>query len=155
MDYSFDPARVDRDQVFAWLRETYWSPNLRRDVFEIGFTNSVIIGAYDGDRIVGFARVISDKATFAWLSDVYVDASYRGRGIGREMVRQLMALPDFKTLRRWCLATLDAQGVYKALGYQDVDPGRFLIFRNPVEVWQDLSDPEAISPGNLPGPQSV
>src|SRR5215475_15696150 len=98
---STDPARIQFDVVYAWLRTTYWSPNIRREVSRTAFANSLVAGAYTHDgRQLGVARVASDRATFAWLCDVYVDDSARGLGIARAMVKALMAHPELQTIRR-------------------------------------------------------
>src|SRR5689334_17057733 len=119
---SMDPGRLDLPRVYGWLRAAYWSPGVRRDVVERAFANSLSVGAYaaDGGQ-VGVARAVTDCATFAWLCDVFVDPAMRGRGIARAMVRELMADPRLQTLRRWCLGTRDAHGVYAALGFAPVD----------------------------------
>jgi GNAT superfamily N-acetyltransferase len=119
---SIDPARLDLDRVHGWLRDAYWSPGVRRDIVERAFANSLSVGAYGPDgRQLGVARVVTDQATFAWLCDVYVDHDARGRGIARAMVRALLEDPRLQTLRRWCLGTRDAHGVYAPLGFTAVD----------------------------------
>src|SRR5215204_6103772 len=105
---STDPARVQLDAVHAWLGSCYWSPGIRRDVVERAFDNSLVAGAYRGGAQIGVARVVTDRATFAWLCDVFVEETERGRGIGRAMVQALLDDPRLQTLRRWCLATRDA-----------------------------------------------
>jgi len=90
------------------------------------FANSLVAGAYAGGRQLGFARAVTDQATFAWLADVYVADDVRGRGIARSLVRALMADPRTATLRRWLLGTRDAHGVYRELGFSPVDPTVFM-----------------------------
>jgi len=119
---STDPARLDLDRVYSWLHHAYWSPGVRRDIVERAFANSLSIGAYANDGAqLGVARVVTDQATFAWLCDVFVDPTARGRGVARAMVQALLADPRLQTLRRWCLATRDAHGVYAPLGFAAVD----------------------------------
>ncbi|MBV6457880.1 MAG: hypothetical protein HONBIEJF_01000 [Fimbriimonadaceae bacterium] len=139
LEYSFDSHRIDFEKVVAWLRDSYWSPKIRPDVLRKAFANSIPISAIHAEHgQVGFARAVTDHATFGWIADVYVEESFRGRGIGKELVRRLMEHPDLTTLRRWVLATRDAQEVYRALGFEDVPLGRFMIYRADPLVWQDL-----------------
>jgi GNAT superfamily N-acetyltransferase len=142
IELTFDVARLDRDRVYAWLRATYWSPGLRRDVFERAVANSIVVSAIDraSGVQVAFARVVTDRATFAWLCDVFVDPAHRGRGVARAMVRFAMAHPDLTTLRRFCLATRDAHGVYKPLGFAPVVADNWLERRLPPEAWSDAAE---------------
>jgi GNAT superfamily N-acetyltransferase len=135
---STDPARLDLDRVHGWLRGAYWSPDVRKDVVARAFGNSLGAGAYavDDGAQLGVARVVTDQATFAWLCDVYVDASARGQGIGRAMVRALLDDPRLRTLRRWCLGTRDAHGVYAALGFAPVDPRIWMELKPDPSRWQ-------------------
>jgi len=131
---STDPALVQLDVVYSWLRTCYWSPNIRRDVVERAFANSLVAGAYRGSTQIGVARLVTDMATFGWLCDVFVDDAARGQGIASAMVRTLVMDPRLRTLRRWCLATRDAHAVYRPFGFAPVDP----------QVWmQWLPDPSA------------
>ena len=136
---STDPARLELDRVHAWLRASYWSPNVRRDVLERAFAHSLVAGAYDGatGAQVGVARAVTDHATFAYLADVFVDEPARGRGVGRAMVRALLADPRTQTVRRWSLATRDAHGVYAALGFGPVDARIWMELKPDPSVWQE------------------
>ena len=119
---STAPERLDLDRVHGWLRDAYWSPGIRREVVERAFANSLCVGAYAADGTqTGVARAVTDFATFAWLCDVFVEPSARGHGIARAMVRTLLDDERVQTLRRWCLATRDAHGVYSQLGFGPVD----------------------------------
>jgi predicted GNAT family acetyltransferase len=139
---SRDKSKLDVGAIHAFLRASYWSPNIRRDVVERAIASSEVIGAYvdaTGEQ-VGFARVVTDKATFAWLCDVFVLEAHRGRGLATRMVRELMSDPEFSTLRRWCLATRDAMDVYAPLGFEKAPPQRvFMEFRPPAANWQEPS----------------
>ena len=114
---SDDPARLMIDRIHAWLETSYWSPGIARATVERAIAGSHCLGAYrDGDQI-GFARMITDHATFAWLADVWVEENVRAQGIGRRMVQWFLDHPDFAGLRRIGLVTRDAHGVYEALGF--------------------------------------
>lgn len=121
MDISCDPARLDMAVVHRLLTTSYWSPGIPRDTVERAVAGSLCAGAYaeDGSQI-GFARIVTDRATFAYLADVIVEPHARGQGVGKALVRALMEHPDAQGLRRWVLATEDAHGVYEALGWKPI-----------------------------------
>lgn len=113
-----DRARLDVARIHGWLGGSYWSPGIARDVVERAIAGSHPLGAYDAEGTqVGFARAITDHATFAWIADVWVDAPARGQGLGRRMVGWFLDHPDFAGLRRIALVTRDAHGVYAPLGF--------------------------------------
>ena len=124
---SDDPARLQVDRIHAWLASSYWSPNIARATVERAIAGSHALGAYRGDEQVGFARIISDRVTFGWIADVWVEESVRGQGLGRSMVRWFLDRPDYADLRRVALVTADAHGVYAELGFQPlIRPERFM-----------------------------
>ncbi len=137
--YTLDdsPNRLDFAQVHAWLATTYWSPNVSRDVVEKAAANSsLVIGCYLNNTQVAYTRVVSDRATFAWLCDVYVSEAHRGKGIARAMVAFALNHPDHQNLRRWLLATKDAHGVYASLGFEPLqEPERWMaiMYRKPID----------------------
>jgi GNAT superfamily N-acetyltransferase len=113
-----DKDRLDIPRVHGWLATSYWSPGIERALVERAIAGSHALGAYAEDgRQVGFARAITDHATFAWIADVWVDESARGQGIGRRMVGWFVDHPRFAGIRRIGLVTADAHGVYGALGF--------------------------------------
>ena len=118
---SNDKARIDTERVHGWLAGSYWSPGIAREMLERAIAGSHVVGAYDsaGGQI-GFARLITDYATFAWLADVWVDEAARGRGVDRAMIRHLRADPTLQGLRRWMLVTRDAHTVYAGEGFGPV-----------------------------------
>lgn len=126
-----DPAAVDLDAVHAYLRSSYWAEDIPRDVVARAVANSIPFSVKLGARQVGFARVITDRATFAYLSDVYILEAYRGRGLARRLMDAVMAHPDLQGLRRFSLTTRDAEGLYRRYGFTELaTPQRHLeIFR--------------------------
>ncbi len=130
---STDPARLDRDLIHAWLsRESYWAAGIPRDVLERGIANSLNFGAYEGRAQVGYARVVTDRATFAWLCDVFVHPDHRGKGVSRLLLAAVMAHPDLAGLRNFLLATRDAHGLYARFGFAPLgEPGRWMAIRKP------------------------
>lgn len=131
-----DLARVDFERVHRWLAGSYWSSGIARETVERAAQNSsLVVGAYADGNQVGCLRVVSDRTTFAWLCDVFVDESHRGLGIGTAMVRFALNHPEHLGLRRWLLATRDAHGVYRSVGFEPIP--------NP-EMWMILWPAEPV-----------
>jgi len=133
-DYTLsdDPARVDLDLVHGYLAQTYWSPGIPRETVARAISNSLCFGAYLGANQVGFARLVTDRATFAYLADVFVLESHRGKGLSRALMELVMSHPEVQGLRRWLLATRDAHGLYRKFGFVDLaNPGVFLTRHDP------------------------
>lgn len=129
-----NPSFTDVETIHALLRETYWSPDIPRETVERAAHNSICaIARNEEGALIGFARVVSDRATFAWLCDVVVLPVHQGQGVARDLVRALQAHPELQGLRRWLLGTKDAHGVYAPLGFTPLDaPERFMHIRNPA-----------------------
>ena len=127
-----DPAAVDLDWVHAALAgRSYWAHGRDRAVIERSIANSLCWSAFDGPRQIGFARVVTDLATFAWICDVFVDESWRGRGAGKRLMAAILADPRLAGLKRMLLATDTAGSFYAAFGFRPLDhPERWLI-RDP------------------------
>jgi GNAT superfamily N-acetyltransferase len=124
---STDRERLDRDAIHEFLRNSYWAKGIPREVVNRSIENALCFGVYAGDRLVGFARVISDRATFAYLSDVFVLESHRGRGLSKWLMEVVMGHPDLQGLRRWTLATRDAHGLYERFGFRrPANPDRWM-----------------------------
>ncbi len=117
IDISTDRSRLDIAYIHRYLsEECYWAIGRSRAVVEKSIANSLCFGVYDGDRQMGFARVVTDYATFAWLCDVFVDAAYRGQGIGKWLVETVVAHPELQGMRNFVLATRDAHELYRQHG---------------------------------------
>jgi GNAT superfamily N-acetyltransferase len=114
---STDRQRLDIDVVHSYLASSYWASGMPRMVLERGIENSLTFGIYRRDRQVGFARVITDLATYAYLSDVFVLEEYRGQGLSKWLMECILAHPDLQGLRRFALFTRDAQGLYERYGF--------------------------------------
>jgi GNAT superfamily N-acetyltransferase len=130
---STDPARLDREAVYRYLHdEAYWSQGVPRDVFERALDNSLNFAALRGDRLAGFARVVTDRASFAWLCDVFVLPAHRGNGVSRRLMDAVIAHPDLAGLRSFVLATRDAHGLYEKFGFTPLaEPQRWMAIRRP------------------------
>ena len=116
---STDPVRLDVDRVHRFLSTAYWSTGLPHDVVQRSIANSLPFGlsAPSGQQ-AGFARVVTDRATYAYLGDVYVETTHRGRGLGKFLVSCVVAHPELQGLRRWALATADAHALYARHGFR-------------------------------------
>lgn len=115
---STDPTRLDVEAIHAFLsHESYWAQGRPLAVVQRSIAHSLCFGLFDGRRQVGFARVITDRAVYAYLCDVFVLASHRGRGLGKWLLRCILAHPDLTGLRRFQLITDDAHGVYDQVGF--------------------------------------
>lgn len=123
---STDPGQLDREAIWRFLETAYWSPGVSREVVERGIENSSVFGLYaPGGEQAGFARVVTDKARFAWLADVFVLEAHRGRGLGTWLVETVVSHPELAGLRL-VLATADAHGLYERFGFAPVDPARMM-----------------------------
>lgn len=118
VEISTERSRLDFEFVHGYLAKTYWSTGLPAEILKRAIKNSLCFGAYSEGRQVGFARVISDYATFAYLCDVFVDPSCTRRGIGKKLMTAIMAHSSLQGLRRFSLATRDAHGLYESFGFQ-------------------------------------
>jgi GNAT superfamily N-acetyltransferase len=129
---STDRARLDLDVIHGYLTQCYWAKGIPREVVARSIENSLCFGVYDGQKQVGFARVISDYATFAYVGDVFVLDSYRGRGLGKWLMTSVMAHPQLQGLRRWTLLTRDAHGLYAQYGFTPLsNPDRYMELHDP------------------------
>lgn len=138
---SDDPARIDAAAVHAYLTRSYWAAGIPLEVVRRSIAHSLCFGVYEVARDhaqVGFARVISDRATFAYLCDVYVLEPYRGRGLSKLLIERAMTHPSLQGLRRWMLITRDAHGLYRQFG--------FTVAEHPENIMQ-VRDPEVYRRG--------
>lgn len=119
---STDPARLDVDTIHRFLsQEAYWAIGRPRQVVEKTIRNSLCFGVYYQGQQAGFARLVTDRATFAWLCDVFILPEHRGRGVGKFLISCIRRHPELQGLRRWLLATRDAHGLYSQYGFKPLD----------------------------------
>lgn len=132
---STDPAKLDIDTIHRYLSgESYWAKGVPRQVVEKSIQYSLCFGLYNGDAQTGFARLITDRATFAYLADVFILPEHRGKGLSKWMIEVIHAHPELQQLRRWMLGTRDAHGLYEQLGWKQMDEEtrkRFMQRHNP------------------------
>ncbi len=131
---STNPNQLDFDTVCDFLSRSYWANDRPREVIEHSLANSLVFGMYDGERQIGLARVVTDYATFAWLCDVFIDDTYRGKGLGKWLMESIHSHPNLQGLRRWLLATRDAQGLYSQFGWMPLEnPERWMAITQPTQ----------------------
>ena len=112
-----DRSRLDLDVIHGFLTTSYWARGVPRETVARSMEHSLCFGAFDEDRQVGFARVISDRATFAYICDVFTLESHRGHGVGKSLMAAIMSHPELQGLRRRTLFTRDAHGLYRQFGF--------------------------------------
>jgi N-acetylglutamate synthase-like GNAT family acetyltransferase len=131
-----DPAAISADQLHALLQNSYWAKGIPLATVERALANSQCQAVMSGEQLVAFARAVTDGATFAWICDVIVHPDWRGNGLGKQVVRELLSQPELQGLRRLLLATADAHGLYQRHGFASLKaPERWLELHN-ASVYQ-------------------
>jgi GNAT superfamily N-acetyltransferase len=130
-----DQNFLDLDMIHNYLcNESYWSKGITIDRVQRSIENSMCFGIYKHDKQVGLARVITDKAIFAYLCDVFILDEYRGNGLSKWLLQTILAHPELQGLKRWTLATLDAHGLYKQFGFSPLGtPGNWMDIFTPIK----------------------
>jgi GNAT superfamily N-acetyltransferase len=137
---STDRKRIDLDVVHGFLTQCYWAKGIPREVVARSIENSLCFGVYANGKQIGFARVISDYATYAYIGDVFVVDSFRGRGLGKWLMECVMQHSRLQGLRRWSLVTRDAHGLYSKLGFEPLKkPENYMELHRP-EVYQKAGE---------------
>jgi len=140
---STDKERLNINLVYGFLTESYWAKGIPREVVARSVENSLCFGPYCSGEQVGFARVISDYATYAYVGDLFVVEACRGQGLGKLLMECIMQHPQLQGLRRWSLVTLDAHGLYSQFGFTSL---------NTPERYMELHDVQVYScGGNIKG----
>ena len=130
---SADKSRLDLAFLYRYLSgESYWAKGIPWDVMKRSFENSICFGVYREKEQVGFARVISDKATYAYLADVFITHEHRGKGLSKMLMDTIISHPELQGLRRWNLATAEAHGIYAQFGFTPLaKPDRWMEKHDP------------------------
>ena len=125
---STDKSKLDVDSIHEFLStKAYWCLNIPKETVQRAIQNSLCFGVYHNGKQIGFARIISDLATIAYLGDVYILEEYRGKGLSKWLMEIIMAHPDLQGLRRWILLTSDAHGLYRQFGWKEIaEPSKWM-----------------------------
>ncbi len=138
---STDPARLDLALIHGFLKESYWAKHIPLEVVRRSIEHSLPFGLYRIQAQVGFARLITDRATFGYLGDVFVLEPYRGQGLAEWLVRVILAHPELQGFRRWILLTRDAHALYRKCGFTEIaHPERYMELWYPEAYRQGKSD---------------
>jgi len=126
------PDEIDLDFVHQFLASSYWARGISKETVERSIRHALVFGLYRGGRPIGFARAVTDRATFAYLADVFVSESERGQGLGAWLVETVLQHPELRGLRRWMLATRDAHALYRRFGFGAIaDPSIMMAIHDP------------------------
>ena len=128
-----EKEKLDIELIHSFLNRTYWAEGISKETIRRSIEGSLCFGVFENDRQVGFARMITDKATFAYLADVFIIEEYRGRGLSKWLMEIIMTHPDLQGLRRMILATKDAHGLYEKFGFTPLIN---------VDRWMHILDPD-------------
>ncbi|TMP28171.1 GNAT family N-acetyltransferase [Pseudoalteromonas rubra] len=134
---STDTTLLNFDVIYHFISDSYWAKNIPRDVMARAIDNSLCFGAFsEAGEQVGFARVITDNATFAYLADVFILEQHRGQGVSKMLVEAVMKHPELQGLRRIMLATKDAHGLYAQFGFETPDDPSILMQICQPDIYQ-------------------
>jgi N-acetylglutamate synthase-like GNAT family acetyltransferase len=128
-----DKEKFDVDLIHSFLTNSYWAEGISREIIRRSIDGALCFGVFENNKQIGFARMITDKATFAYLADVFIIEEYRGRGLSKWLMQIVISHPDLQGLRRMMLATRDAHELYKKFGF---------IRLNNVDRWMHIHDPD-------------
>jgi GNAT superfamily N-acetyltransferase len=117
-EISSDPSRLDLDVIHGFLSTSYWAQGRTRETVDRALRNSICVGTYRQGRQAGFGRIVTDRAVFAYLADIFVLPEYRGQGLGKTLVRAMLDHPDIRGLPAVLLRTRDAHGLYAQFGFE-------------------------------------
>ncbi|WP_414575786.1 GNAT family N-acetyltransferase [Anabaena sp. CCY 9402-a] len=124
---STDINQLNLNVIHQFLSNSYWGKGLSLEVLQLSIQNSLVFGLYQGKQQIGFARLVTDYATFAYVADVFVLEPFRGQGLGKWLLKTITSHPELQGLRRWLLATQDAHELYRQFGFTELNyPNRFM-----------------------------
>jgi N-acetylglutamate synthase-like GNAT family acetyltransferase len=132
---STDTQEMDITAIHDFLTASYWAKSVPRSVVARAISNSICFGVFQGPHQVGFARTVTDSATFAYLADVYILEAHRGKGLGKQLVQEVLAHPQLQGLRRMLLATRDAHSLYSSFGFSELEDATIFMERWDPNVY--------------------
>lgn len=131
-EITTDQDRLDIAAIHSYLTQSYWSPGIPLEIVKRAISNSLSFGLLHEQKQIGFARIVTDKATFAYLADVYILEAHRGKGLSKWLIEVILSHDDLQRLRRFVLATKDAHGLYSRFGFKELaNPSRMMEIHNP------------------------
>ena len=133
---STDKSKIDIATVHRFLSQTYWAEGIPIEIVKRGVDNSLCFAIYRGERLIGFARVITDFATFAYLADVFILPEERGKRLSKWLMRVILDHPRLQGLRRFTLATRDAHGLYAQFGFTPFDKPERWMQRHAPDIYK-------------------
>jgi len=131
-----DKTLFDFELIYGYLSQSYWAKGMPRKVMQTAIKNSLCFGVFEDNQQIGFARVITDRAIFAYLADVFILPNYQGRGFSKELIKEIVNHSDLQGLRRMMLATADAHGLYTKFGFTSVTNPEMLMENWQPDVYQ-------------------
>ncbi|MEP7107471.1 MAG: GNAT family N-acetyltransferase [Ferruginibacter sp.] len=133
---STDKDKLNIPYIHQFLSRSYWAENIPVEIVQKSIEGSLCFGVYDGVYQIGFARVITDKATFGYLADVFIEERYRGKGLAKWLMESIMSHPDLQGFRSWQLGTRDAQGLYAKFGFKPLENPERIMKKYDPEVYK-------------------
>lgn len=124
--------------IHDFLKDSYWSPGIPKQLVKKALSNSICFGVFDRDKQIAFARAVTDRATFSYLADVFVLPSYRGEGVSKMLLEEYFKHPDLQGIRRHMLATSDAHGLYEKFGFERSDGMKNLMHKVNPRIYQKV-----------------
>lgn len=134
---STDKSKLDISYIHQFLSGSYWAENIPSAIVQKSIEGSMCFGVYDDGQQVGFARVVTDNATFGHLADVFIDEKYRGRGLSKWLMEIIMSHEDLQGFRSWQLGTKDAHGLYEKFGFRPVDMPERMMRKHDPDVYKN------------------
>lgn len=132
-----DNHQLDIDYIHHYISEkSYWAENIPIGIVKKSIEGAMCFGVYDNGKQIGFARVITDKATYGYLADVFIDENYRGKGLGIWLMETIMSHPELQGFRNWMLATRDAHGLYAKFGFRPLEFPERIMRKNDPDVYK-------------------
>ena len=134
---STSKEKLNISYIHQFLAQSYWAENIPIEIVQRSIEGAVCFGVYDGDQQIGFARVITDKATVAYLADVFIDEQYRGRGLSKWLMKTIMSHPELQGFRNWFLGTRDAHGLYAQFGFSPLENPERIMRKNVPDIYKN------------------
>jgi GNAT superfamily N-acetyltransferase len=134
---STSKEKLDVDFICRFLAHSYWAENIPKETVQKSIDGSMCFGVYDAGKQIGFARVITDHATFGYLADVFIDEPYRGHGLSKWLMEVIMGHPALQGFRSWQLATRDAHGLYAKFGFKPLDNPAVIMRKTAPDIYKN------------------